>query len=299
MFLIIIDGIIILSKNAVNTFFHSKSWAMYKGKRMQGAKDNEIIRIDTARYEIAVLTDVGDRDEQQDSYGLITENESAFFVLCDGMGGYQGGRVASRMAVKAVLDAYEEQAGDQDPIAFLQEATRKADELVSSYEPEDGSHFDGGTTLISALVYKHYLFWNSVGDSRIYLFRGKDEYTQLTQDQNYRTVIDGQLRLGTITEEEYHTEEKKANALINYIGIGDIELIDYNHTPFLLNSGDRILLTTDGLYRLLEDRQIAEEVLRIKSTEEAVKDLKAKTVQNAKTRNRSRDNVTMILIRIK
>ena len=266
---------------------------------MQGAKDNEEFSVDTVAYDIAGLTDIGDRDEQQDNYGLITEKDTIFIVLCDGMGGYQGGRIASHMAVKAVLDAYEEQAGDQDPVAFLQEATRKADKLVSHYEPEDGSRFDGGTTLISVLVYKRYLFWNSVGDGRIYLFRGKDEYTQRTQDQNYRTVIDGQLRLGTITEEEYHTEEKKANALINYIGIGNIELIDYNHAPLLLKSGDRILITTDGLYRHLPDKQIAEEVLGFESAEESVKDMKAKTIQNAKARNRSRDNVTMLLVRIK
>ncbi len=266
---------------------------------MQGSKDNETLRLDTKAYDIALFTDIGDRDEQQDNYGLFTEKESAFFVLCDGMGGYQGGKIASRMAVKAVLDAYDQQTEDTDPVAFLQEATRKADELVSRYLPEDGSSFDGGTTLVSVLLYKHFLFWNSVGDSRVYLFRDKDNYVQLTQDQNYRTVIDAQLRQGMITEAEYHQREKKAHALINYIGIGDIQLIDFNHTPLLLKPNDKLLITSDGLYRHLTDEEIAQEIFRQEDVKETVNNLYSISLQNARKRSKSRDNLTMILINVK
>ena len=266
---------------------------------MQGAKNNELFKVDTATYDIAVLTDIGDRDEQQDSYGLFVEKESAFFVLCDGMGGYQGGRIASRMAVKAVLDAYDQRMEGAVPVTFLQEATKTADRLVSQYQPEDGSTFEGGTTLISALLYKQYLFWNSVGDSRIYLFRGKDDYGQLTQDQNYRTVIDGQLRQGTITEGEYRKKEKKAHALINYVGIGNIELIDYNHTAFLLKRNDKLLITSDGLYRHLDDEQIAEEILKQADVKDVLSQLANAVLQNARKSSKSRDNLTMILINVK
>ena len=266
---------------------------------MQGTRDNESFRIDTPAYDIAVLTDIGDRSEQQDNYGFYAGKESAFFVLCDGMGGYQGGRIASRMAVEAVLDAYDQQTEGADPVTFLQQATKTADRLVSQYRPDDGSAFEGGTTLISVLLYKQYLFWNSVGDSRIYLFRGKDDYVQLTQDQNYRTVIDGQLRQGTITEEEYRKREKKAHALINYIGIGDIALIDYNHTPFLLKRNDKLLITTDGLYRHLSDAEIAEEVLGQADVKDTLGQLADLSLQNARKRSKSRDNLTMILINVK
>jgi len=265
---------------------------------MQGVSDNESFSFDTETYEIAVLTEIGDRDEQQDNYGLITGAESAFFVLCDGMGGYQGGRAASRMAVKAALDVYDQYTGDMDPVSFLQEATRKADAAVSGYRPENGSLFDGGTTLASALLYKRYLFWNSVGDSRIYLFRGKDEYVQLTQDQNYKTVIDAQLRSGKITEEEYRKKHKKGHALINYIGIGNIELIDYNHTPLLLKPNDRLLITSDGLYRHMSDREIAQEILRQDEAKDALGSLAEITLANARRRNKSRDNLTMILVKV-
>lgn len=266
---------------------------------MQGANDNESYGLHTRAYDIAFFTDIGDRDEQQDSYGWLAGEESAFIVICDGMGGYQGGRTASRLAVQTVLTAYERQTDGGAPVSFLQDATRRADRAVSRYVPRDGTRFDGGTTLISLLLFKSYLFWNSVGDSRIYLFRGKKEYAQLTQDQNYRTVIDEQLRTGKITEREYRQEERKANALINYIGIGDIELIDYNHTPFLLQKDDVILMTTDGLYRQMSDQQIADIIMRGNAAEETVQALAAEAMQNAKKRVRSQDNLTMALIHVK
>ena len=266
---------------------------------MQGTKDNETFRIDAGSYDIAVFTNIGDRDEQQDSYGLFAGTESAFFVLCDGMGGYRGGRIASRMAVETVLDAYDQRAEDTDPVSFLQEATKEADKRVSHYHPEDGTSFDGGTTLVSVLLYKRYLYWNSVGDSRVYLFRSKDDYAQLTQDQNYRTVIDAQLHQGKITKEEYSFREKKAHALINYIGIGDIELIDYNHTPVLLKQNDKLLLTSDGLYRYLDDEAIAREVLQQDNVMDTLNNLSCAALKNARELAKSRDNLTMILINVK
>ena len=102
-----------------------------------------------------------------------------------------------------------------------------------------------------------------------------------------------------ITEEEYRKREKKAHALINYIGIGNIELIDYNHTPFLLKQGDRLLITSDGLYRHLSDKQIAEEVLRQADVKDTLGQLAGMSLQNARKRSRSRDNMTMILINVK
>jgi protein phosphatase len=122
---------------------------------------------------------------------------------------------------------------------------------------------------------------------------------QLTQDQNYRTVIDAQLLRGTISEDEYHQKEKKAHALINYIGIGDIQLIDYNHTPFVVKPNDRLLITSDGLYRYLTDEEIAKEVLRQEDVKETVNNLFGKSLQNARKRSKSRDNLTMILINVK
>lgn len=263
---------------------------------MQGEKDNEIIRVGTDRYDIAVLADIGDRDEQQDNFGFELGGEGALITVCDGMGGYRGGRIASRLAVRTILEAYGQQTDGGDPIAFLQQATKSADRAVSRLPGINGKPFEGGCTMITLLLYRNYLFWNSVGDSRIYLVRDDREYVQLTQDQNYRTVIDEQLRTGALSKEEYLTHEKQADALINYIGIGDIELIDYNTAPLTVRQNDRILLTTDGLYRLIDDQQIAEVIHNFEDVSEALAALLYKIKRRAAREQVKRDNLTMVLI---
>lgn len=263
---------------------------------MQGEKDNEIFKIQTDRYEIAVLTDIGDRTEQQDSYGFEIGEKGALITVCDGMGGYRGGRRASRLAVKTILDEYKKTTDGGDPIEFLQGTTKKADRAVSSLLGDDGEPFEGGSTMITLLLYMNYLFWNSVGDSRIYLFRNMAEYVQLTQDQNYRTVINEQRRTGVISEIDYKIMGKKADALINYIGIGNIELIDYNVSPLLVRKHDRILLTTDGLYRLIEDKEIAEIICNYGDITEALEALAYKVKRRAMLGRYKRDNMTMVLV---
>ena len=119
---------------------------------MQGEKDNEIIRVGTDRYDIAVLADIGDRDEQQDNFGFELGGEGALITVCDGMGGYRGGRIASRLAVRTILEAYGQQTDGGDPIAFLQQATKSADRAVSRLPGINGKPFEGGCTMITLLV---------------------------------------------------------------------------------------------------------------------------------------------------
>ena len=87
--------------------------------------------------------------------------------------------------------------------------------------------------------------------------------------------------------------------MINYIGIGDVELIDYNHTPVLLKQNDKLLLTTDGLYRYLDDEAIAREVLQQNNVMNTLNNLSCTALKSARERAKSRDNLTMILINVK
>lgn len=265
---------------------------------MLSTRDKENCEGQSDLYSFAVQSSIGDREEQQDSFGYLIGKNSMIFTVCDGMGGYQGGKQASRLAVKTVLERYEKQTKIEEPIAFLQKTTKEADRAVASIQNDDGSPFVGGTTMVTVLLYKNYLYWNSVGDSRIYLLRSEKEYIQLTQDHNYRTVLDEQRRTGAISDAEYREKEKNANALINYIGIGDLELIDYNTAPFILGENDRLLLTTDGLYKVLNDREIAEIILNYTDTGEALTALQLKLNRRAKLQHLAKDNITMALINI-
>ena len=126
-----------------------------------------------------------------------------------------------------------------------------------------------------------------------------EEFVQITQDQNYETVLNDQLRAGKITKEEYKRELPRGSALINYLGIGNAAMLDYNEMPFPLQPDDRILMATDGLYRLVTDTEIRNILDNFRNIEDAVTILESKAKRSAMEKGISRDNMTTVLIKIK
>ena len=264
---------------------------------MVGNRENALISEISSAYEIAVISKLGDREEQQDSFGFLTGENELFAVLCDGMGGIKGGRKASICAVKTAVEEFESAEPEEDPIPFMQMVTKLSDDRIVSLRDEEGNRLNGGSTMVMVLIRGRKLYWNSVGDSRIYLQR-KKEFVQLTQDQNYRTVIDEQFRTGEISEKEYKEKQEGAEALINFLGIGNLRLIDYNQEPLLLKKNDSILLTSDGLYKLVGDDEIHEIVTNFSRCDEALQMLEYKMKKYAARKHALRDNTTVMLIRI-
>ena len=101
------------------------------------------------------------------------------------------------------------------------------------------------------------LYWLSIGDSRIYIIRG-EEMSQVNREHNYRLTLQESLRSGLITQEQYEAEEKRgrADALISYLGISRLNLMDINRAPLEMMDGDMVLLCSDGLFKSLNDSQI-------------------------------------------
>ena len=125
----------------------------------------------------------------------------------------------------------------------------------------------------------------------------KGEIVQLTQDQNYYTVLLGKRKAGLLDETEFYKESKRGEALISFLGIGNLELIDYSEIPVDLEKEDRIIIMSDGLYKT--DSEILRILSNFKNIEEAVQALEIKAEKNAKSNQKSRDNMTIALIGIK
>jgi len=142
------------------------------------------------------------------------------------------------------------------------------------------------------------LFWCSVGDSRAYLLRG-EEFVQLTQDQNYGTVLNEQLKSGIIDRERYERESVHSEALISYLGMGNLSLIDYNNTPLKLESKDKIVIMSDGLYKQVPLEDIRRVIVNFKDSGEALRALDTKTEKAARRKEKSRDNMTVAIISVK
>ena len=266
---------------------------------MHNYKDNQLIMDVNTCFSLAAMSVLGDRDKQEDSFGFALKKDEGLAVVCDGMGGYNGGATVSAVAVDAFLKDYTESPFWIEPSAKMIELSKSADTLVCNYcsEKSDKHDFHAGTTLVSIYIKKKDLYWCSVGDSRAYLFRN-GELVQLTQDQNYKAVLQGKRNAGVITEEEYQTEISKGEALISYLGIGNLNLIDFNEVKLDLQSNDRIIIMSDGLYKLLSDDEISRIIENFTNVGDALQALELKARKNAKNEQISRDNMTVIVIKI-
>lgn len=260
--------------------------------------DNQLLTDENSSFSLAALSTIGDREDQQDSFGYNLKREDGLMVLCDGMGGHEGGKMAGESAVEAFLAKYDESHMAPNQTDILIETAKKADFNISQLKNAEGRLLKAGSTLVSIVVNRKKLIWCSVGDSRAYLVRD-GEMVQLTQDHNYNTVLLGQLKAGLLTEEQYKTEAVRGESLISYLGIGNLGLIDYSGTPFDLMKDDKIIMMSDGLYRIVSDDEIARILDNFNNIGEAVRALEMKAKKNAKSKGEIRDNMTVALIKIK
>lgn len=208
-------------------------------------------------FEIGASSIIGGRNYQQDYGYIYIDEQEAVAVVCDGMGGMEGGERASRKAVEIfAADLKKERPKGNVPGFLLREAERM-DREVAGLTDSDGKPLKSGTTVIAVYCRGNRMDWVSVGDSKIYLIRD-DTITPLNIEHNYRQMLKEQLAAGKITEAFYQKEEKtrQAEALTSFIGMDHVNLIDWGKAPCRLVPGDIILLCSDGVYKSIDEYQI-------------------------------------------
>lgn len=235
---------------------------------------------------------IGTRNNQQDSLYIKCGEKASIGIVCDGMGGMEGGELASQTAVKILAEDFETYPETKVPWFLRQEAV-KMDEAVAELTDTGGRAMNAGTTIVAIIIQGNQLYWLSVGDSRIYIMR-QNEFIQVNRDHNYKMRLDAQREADMISEEEYYIRMEKGEALISYIGMGDVSLMDINQVPFPLIDGDVVLLCSDGLYKRLENEEIQEIIQsELPDVDEAANKL-TRIVMDRTTG--SQDNTSVILM---
>lgn len=262
---------------------------------------DEIITItmeeqDMPELLLSGMSIMGTREYQQDAYYMEPLHKGCLAVICDGMGGLEHGEDASRVAVEKLAGDFEQWSGEESVSVFLQREAIRMDQAVVEIAEKSGGNAEMGTTTVSVIVQGDKLFWLAVGDSRIYISRG-NEMVCVTRDHNYGLKLLSLMAQGEISEEEFQEKIGRQDALISFLGMNGLELVDVNRIPFHLQRGDRILLCSDGLYKCLTFEHIKRLVQSVgDSTEETVKKL-IKAVEDAP--KKGKDNTTVILLEYK
>lgn len=245
-------------------------------------------------YEITSKQFIGKRNKQQDSLFYSKTEDFTYAVLCDGMGGMDAGELASQTAVKVMKTLVEttESLTDDIPNFFLH-AVDMLDESVSKQTDSENKKLRCGTTVASVIIKDEDLYWMSVGDTRLYIFR-EGNILQVTRDHNYLFTLNHMFESKQISPETYKRELKKGDALTSYIGMGGVEFMDICQSPFKVRKNDIFLITTDGLYRTVSDNEIKSVLSMSENLEEASSRL-LKTVEEKDKANQ--DNTSFILIK--
>ena len=203
-------------------------------------------------------TDIGKaREKNQDYYYVSEENdEPKIYILADGMGGYKGGEVASKLATdsvkKYIQSNFDSMIKDKESILKLIASAVEYANMVVYEKSKETQELEGmGTTLEVCLIYNNKAYIGHVGDSRVYRIRN-EVIRKLTKDHSYVQQL---IEDKKITREEAKTHPKK-NKITRALGCTPYVEPDLRARNF--EKGDIFILCSDGLTNMVDEKQIYE-----------------------------------------
>lgn len=247
-----------------------------------------------AGIELANATDVGCQRENNEDYFSYSEppddqefsRKGRLAIIADGMGGEEGGEIASRLVVDTVRNTYFLRP-ENDPHACLVEAFIAAHRAILDFVGQRPDLKEMGTTCTAVAITNGHAHFAHIGDSRLYLIRGAS-ISRLTTDH---TAINRLIQQGIITPEEADTHPQR-HVLTAALNARPGVSADFSPQPVPLQAGDVLVLCTDGLWGQITDDELLSTVRNNPPTQ-ACKEL----VQLARTRG-GPDNITVQILRI-
>lgn len=227
------------------------------------------------------------RSSNQDAFAIGTMDDgSNWAVVCDGMGGANGGNIASRLAVdhfSASLKAGYRSGMSESSVKNLLETAVNAANIRVFDKSRESKELNGmGTTIVAVLIIGKTAYFSHAGDSRAYSF-SNGELTQLTRDHS---IVQSMIENGKLTPEEARFHPRK-NVITRALGVEESVSPEFN--VYDLNDGDQLLLCTDGLTNFVDLGAIADVL-------SADHESKAEALVEVANKNGGGDNITAVVI---
>lgn len=245
-------------------------------------------------FDIGRAATIGGRKEQQDSLycsnwrdDAVLNQRGLMVAVADGIGGLADGSLASTTAMRAIMNSFVQGV-------FSSRGSKKLLSLVAAAQRDvlnlNQSGHQCGCTLVGVLIENWDLYLASVGDSRIYLYRGGG---LLVLNRAHTLQVENEERIAVAQEDVPPETLRRGKAITSYLGKANLRLIDRTVHPLRLLPGDKIALMSDGIFGTLDENEIAA-ALR-KKPEEAARAMVASIDARHDPRQ---DNATVVVIAV-
>lgn len=241
------------------------------------------------RADIGNAQIIGTREKQDDSFATSIRAYGIMGIVADGIGGYINGNLASQITVETYLDEFEKRdVSDNISYYFQKSAVLSNDRIRDEF-----GETPGGTTQVSVVLMDDKMYWSSVGDSNIAVFRN-GRLIEVNRKENVKNWLEDQYLAGTIRKEDAtggHLEKR----LVNYLGYDGFKKASESDRPILLKKKDQVLLYSDGV-EVIGQIEL-ENILSGRGSAQHKADMIMQAIEQKQVR--SKDNATIIILAVK
>ena len=232
-------------------------------------------------------TDVGQKRKMNQDYVFVSDapvgNLPNLFVVADGMGGHNAGDYASSHAVQTLVNEIRQDA-DYNPVKVIRHAIETANTEILEKALSDENLRGMGTTMVVSTIVGQYAYVANIGDSRLYVIQSQIQ--QITKDHS---LVQEMVRMGELNAEQARNHPDK-NIITRALGAE--KTVDIDFFDLKLEHGSTILMCSDGLSNMVEDKKMEEIILN----PEMELEQKGETLVSEANRNGGKDNIAIVLI---
>ena len=241
--------------------------------------------------EVALLTDRGGRNYNEDACGHWHSERHLCCVLADGAGGHGGGDIASKLAVQELIGRFSRQPANDG--AALGALVRQTNDALIGQRVPGTPRADMHSTAVCLVIdfVAHSAHWAHAGDSRMYWLRAGRVH-QRTRDHS---LVQALVDAGVMTEDQMQGHPKRSE-LRSALGIPAEQLVVSSaESSDALQAGDVFMLCTDGLWEYISD-EVLERTLAASTTPRAWLDTLSAEVLAAASHKASHDNFSALVV---